>query len=126
MGFRGLRKLMVQHIKGSDYVLTNNGKRLGGFSKPKKRLDEASGVSKWKLRDIRRTVRTRLSELRIEPLTCELVIGHSAPTLHQIYDKSTHRPEKREALEKWAAKLATTISPPPAKKGKAPLRLVAA
>ena len=116
----------LPRIKGSPYVLTSAGKRFSGFSKPKRRLDMASGAKGWKLHDLRRTVRTRLGQLRIEPLIAELVIGHSAPSLHQIYDQSTHREEKREALEKWAAKLATILSPPPAKKGKASLRLVAA
>lgn len=115
-----------------DYVFsTTGGKRpVSGFAKFKKGLDKriadliaqdvAAGLTQkgevkmqpWRLHDIRRTVRTRLSELRVPDMVCELVVGHSKPGLHKVYDRHKYRDEKREALEAWAAKLAAIVEPP--------------
>jgi hypothetical protein len=119
-------------VKGSPYVLTRDGRRFGGFTRPKRRLDKASGVRDWKLHDIRRTVGTWLGELGIEPFVADLVVGHAtvAPGARKHYDFALYRAPKRTALEKWEAALANIINPPPKqaadKKGRGDqLRLVA-
>ncbi len=56
--------------------------------------------------DIRRTVRTGLSAIPgISDLVRELVIGHTKPGLHKVYDQHAYLDEKRHALDAWAVRL---------------------
>ena len=57
------------------------------------------------LHDLRRTVRSRLSQLRVPHEVKELVLGHGLSGLNKVYDQWTYTTEMREALEKWSALL---------------------
>jgi integrase len=64
--------------------------------------------------DIRRTVRTQLSAIPgISDLVRELVIGHTKPGLHRVYDQFSYVDEKRHALDAWAARLRDIVDPAP-------------
>jgi hypothetical protein len=63
--------------------------------------------------DIRRTVRTRLSALKVQDHIAELVIGHGRKGLQRVYDQHRYVEEKREALDKWASYLRSIVEPPP-------------
>jgi integrase len=67
----------------------------------------------WSLHDIRRTVRTRLSALRVPEHVAEMVIGHSRKGLARVYDQHQYRDEVREAVESWNALLLSIVEPPP-------------
>lgn len=106
-----------------DYVFTTTAgkKPVDGFSKAKLRLDGAmqailgeTKLAPWTIHDLRRTVRTRLSELRIQPIVAEAVIGHSLPGLLGVYDQHAYLDEKRDALQRWADHLSKIIAPRPA------------
>ena len=98
-----------------DYLFTTTfgAKPINGFSKAKARIDaamssELSGgkrLAPWVLHDIRRTMRTHLSALPVPDLVRELVIGHTKPGLHKVYDQHAYLDEKREALTLWAERL---------------------
>jgi integrase len=107
---------------------TTHGKvPVSGYSKAKQRLDGAMLVHlrqqaqargddparvtlpKFVLHDVRRTVRTHLSSLPISDLVRELVIAHSKPTLHKVYDQFGYLDEKRQALELWEARLGAIL-----------------
>ena len=49
----------------------------------------------------------------ISDLVRELVIGHTRPGLHKVYDQYAYLDEKRFALDAWAARLRTIIEPTP-------------
>jgi len=67
------------------------------------------------IHDLRRTVRTHLSAIAgISDLVRELVIGHTKPGLHKVYDQYAYVEEKRHALDAWAARLRGIIKPPTA------------
>jgi integrase len=108
----------LPRFKG-DYVFsTTLGKTpVNGFSKAKVRIDAAmaaalgSAPDDWVIHDIRRTMRTRLSGLPIEDHVRELVIAHAQPGLHQVYDQYAYLEEKRQALELWAARLRSIVTP---------------
>lgn len=109
----------------------NGSSPINGMSKSKGRLDakmlrtlralarrrgeDASEVTLpgWVIHDLRRVVRTGLSELRVAPHVAELVMGHTLPALWGTYDKFTYLEEKREALEKWAAHLRGVVDGEP-------------
>jgi integrase len=87
---------------------------INGFGKPKARLDQLmGGIPPWSLHDIRRTLRTRLSALKVERHIAELVIGHGKKGLDRNYDQHQYEGEMREALERWAGLLQSIVEPPP-------------
>jgi integrase len=57
------------------------------------------------IHDIRRTVRTRLSQLRVRSEVAEMVIGHGKKGLARVYDQHQYLDEMREALDLWAREL---------------------
>jgi len=63
------------------------------------------GIVPFTLHDLRRTCRTGLARLGVEPHIAERVIGHAQEKLATTYDLHAYADEKREALEKWAAHL---------------------
>jgi integrase len=106
--------------RGDFLFSTDFGVRpVNGFSKGKTRLDEAMAtnlahaVEPFVIHDIRRTMRTGLSTLPVPDLVRELVIGHTKPGLHKVYDQHSYIDEKRKALELWAARLRGVVSEAP-------------
>jgi integrase len=95
--------------KRGDYLFTTTGNLpIAGFSsRAKAKLDRemtrswralgrAQGIDRrkaqienWSPHDLRRTMRTRLSALRVPEQTAELVIGHSKKGLARVYDQHT-------------------------------------
>jgi integrase len=98
-----------------DFVFTTTGgaKPVNGFSKAKARTDKLSGVTGWKIHDLRRTMRTHLSSLPVQDMVRELVIAHAKPGLHRVYDKHAYLEEKRHCLDLWAIRLRGIVEPPP-------------
>src|SRR5262249_28912886 len=68
----------------------------------------------WVIHDLRRSMRTRLSELRIPTEVAEAVIGHKKRGLTAVYDLFEYQDEKRDALERWGARLHAIVEAPPA------------
>lgn len=95
------------------YVLaTGPGRRPGGLSRLKARLDTVSGVTAWRLHDLRRTMRTGLAALRVDSDVAERVIGHVIGGVRGTYDRYRYEDEKRDALERWARRLEIIVNPP--------------
>jgi len=63
--------------------------------------------------DIRRTVRSQLSRLKVTEEAREAVLAHARPGIKGTYDLYDYLDEKCEALELWAARLRQIVSPPP-------------
>ena len=97
-----------------DFVFSTTFGRVpvNGFSKAKGRLDAlmGAGVTPWVIHDLRRTVRTRLSSLRIEDHVAEMVIGHGRQGNQRVYDQHKYLQEIREALCRWEAELREMIT----------------
>jgi integrase len=102
------------------FSLTFGTSAINGFSKSKQRIDARMTDElkrpplAWVLHDIRRTMRTHLSALPVPGLVRELVIGHTKPGLHKVYDQHAYLDEKRHALELWAKRLRDIVEPAPA------------
>jgi integrase len=82
----------------------------------RQRGDDPAKVSlpAWKNHDIRRTVRSGLSRLRLPEEAREAVLAHARPGIKGTYDWHDYFDEKREALEMWAARLRSIVEPAPA------------
>jgi hypothetical protein len=77
--------------------------------------DPAAELRPFQTHDLRRTMRTGLSAIpSIPDLVRELVIAHSKPGLHKVYDQHAYLDEKRHALDAWAARLRSIVNSPPA------------
>lgn len=110
----GLLESLPRFNAGGFVFSTMNGsKPVNGFSKAKVRIDRFSGVTGWVFHDLRRTMRTHLSALPVQDVVREIVIAHTKPGLHKVYDQHTYRDEKRQCLDLWAARLAGIVNPPP-------------
>jgi integrase len=81
-----------------------------GWSRSKKRLDQAAGLQEWRLHDLRRTVRTGLGKLGVQPHVAEAVLNHLPPKLIRTYDRNTYGAEKKAALDLWASHLKVAIT----------------
>ena len=76
----------------------------------------------WTNHDIRRTVRSNLSRLKISEEAREAVMAHVRPGIKGTYDLYDYLDEKREALTLWAARLLSIVEPPLAGNIVVPLR----
>ena len=82
-----------------------------GWANSKAELDEVVALKEdWTLHDLRRTVRTGLGKLGVQPHVAEAVLNHLPPKLIRTYDRNTYAAEKREALDKWATHLKTVVA----------------
>jgi integrase len=70
-------------------------------------------LTPWTNHDIRRTVRSRLSRLKITEEAREAVLAHARPGIKGTYDLYDYLDEKREALTLWKAHLRSIVEPPP-------------
>ena len=113
-----------RYKKGDHLFSTTFGKKpVNGFSKAKALFDKKifaalrknnpkAKLPEFVIHDIRRTVRTGLSSIpNISDLVRELVIGHTKPGLHKVYDQHAYLEEKRFALDAWAARLRAILNP---------------
>ncbi len=66
---------------------------------------KARGIEPFTLHDLRRTCRTGMAQLKVEPHIAERVLNHAQPGIVGVYDRHAYLDEKREALERWAAHL---------------------
>lgn len=102
----------VQRWPDSPWVFSFTGALAAGMeSGPvKQRLDKEMAkvlprIPAWVNHDLRRTVRTRLSELDISDEIAEATIGHVPPALVRVYNQSDRLRVKADALTRWQGEL---------------------
>jgi len=79
----------------------------------RQRGEDASKVNPqpWTNHDIRRTVRSGLSRLKITEEAREAILAHVRPGIKGTYDLYDYFDEKREALELWATRVRGISTP---------------
>jgi integrase len=65
----------------------------------------------WMNHDLRRTMRSRLSMLRVHPDVSEALLAHVKRGIVGVYDQYDLLNERRAALELWAAHLKAVVAP---------------
>jgi integrase len=94
-----------------DFVFGVRGGGFSDWSRSKIALDKAVALKEdWRLHDLRRTVRTGLGKLGVQPHVAEAVLNHLPPKLIRTYDRNTYAAEKRDALDKWATHLKLAVA----------------
>ncbi|MEJ1412947.1 MAG: tyrosine-type recombinase/integrase [Candidatus Sedimenticola sp. (ex Thyasira tokunagai)] len=66
-------------------------------------------IPKFVPHDLRRTLRTHLSKLKIPPHIAEKCLNHSLGRIEETYDVHPYYEEREEALEKWANSVAIAV-----------------
>jgi integrase len=98
---------IVQAGSQHHYVfLTIGKKRFQDFSKSKRKLDRLSGVSGWRLHDLRRTVVSGMARLGTPPHVADKVLNHQSGTISgvaAVYQRHEFLDERKRALEHWAS-----------------------
>ena len=77
---------------------------FNGWSKAKAALDAKSGVTNWRLHDLRRTAATGLQRLGVRLEVTEQVLNHvsgSRAGIVGVYQRHDFASEKRAALDAW-------------------------
>jgi integrase len=97
------------------FVFTTTGgeKPVSGFSKAKRRTDQASGVTEWRVHDLRRTAASGIARLGTAPHILSRVLNHSPTStmgVTAVYNRHGYLSEKRQALECWAQHLEDLIN----------------
>lgn len=119
----------VELLKGlprfGPYVFTTDGEtHISGFAKGKARLDAfiaASGdpLEPWTLHDLRRSAATHMVRLVVLEEVVGRVLNHAPKGITaKVYALHTYAPEKRSALDRWAAEVMRAVE------GKAPGKVV--
>jgi hypothetical protein len=76
------------------------------------RSTDGESISDWRLHDLRRTMRTNLSVLGVQPNVAELMIGHEQRGILAIYDRHAYETEQRAGFEAWCRRLTTIVGGP--------------
>jgi integrase len=88
------------------------GGKLSGFSKLKVELDRVSGVTDWRLHDLRRTAATHMQELAgVRNEVVQAILNHSLGGVGRVYLRSELEKQKAEVLRAWATKLTHIVKP---------------
>lgn len=88
------------------YALTTGRSHFQAYSKAKAVLDDASGVTDWRIHDLRRTMATGFQRLGVRFEVTEAVLNHVSGArggVAGVYQRYHWADEKRAALEAWAA-----------------------
>jgi integrase len=104
----------IPQVEDVDFVFVGRGSKraVTGYGPPKTRADELSGVTDWRLHDLRRTCRTGLAALGVPEIVAERCLNHAKKGMTAVYDVHEYEDEKRDALDAWAARLSKITSPP--------------
>jgi integrase len=101
---------------GKEFVFTHDGEtHISGYAKAKARLDSfiAAGdvkVAPWRLHDLRRTAATHMVRLGVSEEVVGRVLNHAPKGVTaKVYALHTYAPEKRSALDRWAAELMRAV-----------------
>ena len=92
-----------------EHCFTLDGRKpVAAWTRPKARLDAASGVNDWVIHDLRRTVATGMQKLGVTLQTVEAALGHvsgSRAGVAGVYQRHDFAAEKRAALVAWGRML---------------------
>jgi integrase len=102
-------------IEGCPFVFSTTGSTpVSGWQRIKARLDSTmKPASPWVLHDLRRTAATGMAQIGIAPHIVEAVLNHVSGARAGVagtYNRALYAPEKKAALERWAAHIEGLVS----------------
>lgn len=85
--------------------------KISGWSKLKEELDEASGVSDWRIHDLRRSAATRMEEIGHDAALVHFILNHGRQGLSAVYLHSDLYDRMAAALTDWANAVENIVGP---------------
>ena len=94
-------------LAGTDLVFPGrSGKPMTGWGarlRPVLEFTAKAGMAHWSLHDLRRTMRTGLGALDVDPIIAELILNHALQgDLAKAYDRHDYWRRRVEAVNRWA------------------------
>jgi integrase len=83
------------------------------FSRAKRQLDQLSGVTGWRLHDLRRACVSGMARLGIAPHIADKILNHQSGTISgvaAVYQRHEFLTQRRQALEWWGAHVAEIVT----------------
>ena len=95
---------------------------VSGFSKAKTRLDALSGISNWRLHDLRRTAVTAMADLGVDATVADRVLNDvgagTMGTVKRVYERSELLDHRRARSREWSEYvIKAAIAPARARQG---------
>jgi integrase len=107
--------VLSQAKKNGKFVFTVKGTRpFQDFSNAKRELDTISGVTGWRLHDLRRTCVSGMAALRVAPHVADKILNHQSGSISgvaAVYQRHQFLAERKEAIERWGAHVAEILNP---------------
>jgi integrase len=88
-------------------------KSFSEFSKAKCQLDQLSGVTGWRLHDLRRTSVSGMARLGVAPHVADKILNHQSGTISgvaAVYQRHDFLSERRQALDLWGGHIGTILN----------------
>jgi integrase len=88
------------------YVFSLGTKPFQEFSRAKRRLDQLSEVTGWRLHDLRRTCVSGMARLGVAPHVADKILNHQGGTISgaaAVYQRHDFLAERLAALDLWGA-----------------------
>ncbi len=88
-------------------------KTFQDFTHAKRLLDQLSGVTGWRLHDLRRTCVSGMARLGSAPHIADKILNHQSGTISgvaAVYQRHEFLAERREALTRWGKHVARLVA----------------
>ena len=106
-------KLIKRASRLGSYVFSISGvKPFQNFTIAKRALDELSGVTGWRLHDLRRTCVSGMAGLGVPPHVADKILNHQSGTISgvaAVYQRHHFLAERKLALERWGQYIETLV-----------------
>ena len=119
-------KVHLVHLSDQAVAVLNRAERRGPlvfsvfgtkpfqeFSRAKRSLDQLSGVSGWRLHDLRRTCVSGMARLGVAPHVADKILNHQSGTISgvaAVYQRHEFLSERKEALVRWGNHVSHVLS----------------
>ena len=101
---------LMRTPKLGNFIFSLTGKKpFQSFSAAKRELNKLSGLSDWRLHDLRRTCVSGMARLGVAPHVADKVLNHQAGTISgvaAVYQRHDFLAERKDALECWGTHIA--------------------
>jgi len=105
-----LRRMKKQ---GPQVFAFHGTKPFQDFAPAKRKLDDLSSVTGWRLHDLRRTCVSGMARLGIAPHVADKILNHQSGTISgvaAVYQRHEFLSERKDALERWGAHVAKIVT----------------
>jgi integrase len=110
----GALAVLHQLSQGGEFLFERRGKKVSHLRVDVAGHELGEAISTLQLEpfgshDLRRSVATRLAELRVPRIVIDSLLNHVDRTVGAVYDRYSYQVEKRSALDAWAGRLSQVV-----------------